>query len=57
MMVALAIEVVRNETKPKIVETPKNIPGMMLTLSVSKLSGAFRNSTIANKMNGHSNTR
>jgi hypothetical protein len=56
-MVALAIEVVRNETKPKIVETPKNIPGMMLTLSVSKLSGAFRNSTIANKMNGHSNTR
>jgi hypothetical protein len=57
MMVALAIEVVRNETKPKIVETPKNIPGMMLTLSVSKLSGAFLNSTIANKMNGHSNTR
>ena len=51
--VALAIDVFVNDMKPKMVDTPKKIPGTMALRRIRKLISAFLFRAMKNNTNGH----
>ena len=55
--VAFAIEVLVNDMKPKMVDTPKKKPGMRALRKIRQLISAFLFRAIKNNTNGHMVTR
>jgi hypothetical protein len=57
MSVAFAIEVLVNDMKPKMVDTPKKIPGTSALRKIRKLISDFLLRAMKNKTIGHMVTR
>ena len=57
MSVAFAIEVLVNDMKPKMVDTPKKIPGTSALRKIRKLISDFLLRAMKNKKIGHMVTR
>ena len=57
MSVAFAIEVLVNDMKPKMVDTPKKIPGTSALRKIRKLISDFLLRAMKNKTIGHLVTR
>jgi hypothetical protein len=53
MSVALAIDVLVNDIKPKMVETPKKIPGTSALRNTRRLISDFRFRAMKNNTIGH----
>ena len=53
MSVAFAIEVLVNDMKPKMVDTPKKIPGTSALRKMRKLISAFLFRAMKYRTNGH----